>query len=96
MLSQQLLSMAPQSIKVVTSQITHCQRLKGSVEVVCTLKAQQGLFEVAPPPDLWRRTKEKRKKKQIMANRKRKKTVKGQSLSFCKACQCKMLILNVT
>lgn len=63
MLSQQLLSMAPQSIKVVTSQITHCQRLKGSVEVVCTLKAQQGLFEVAPPPDLWRRTKEKREKK---------------------------------
>lgn len=61
MLSQQLLSMASQSVKVVTSQLAYCQRLKRSVEVVRTLKAQQGLFEVTPTPDLWWGTKEERK-----------------------------------
>lgn len=53
MLSQQLLSMAPQSIKVVTSQLAHRQSLKRSVEVVRTLKPQKGLFEVTPTSDLW-------------------------------------------
>lgn len=55
MLSQQLLSMASQSIKVVTSQLTHCQRLERSIEVMCTLKAQQSLFKVTPSSDLWLR-----------------------------------------
>lgn len=61
MLSQQLLSMTSQSIEVVTSQLAHCQRLKRSIEVVRTLKAQQGLFEVTPAPDLWWGTKEEGK-----------------------------------
>lgn len=61
MLPQQLLSMASQSIKVVTSQFANCQRLKRSIEVMHTLKAQQGLFEVTPTPDLRWGTKEERK-----------------------------------
>lgn len=52
MLPQQLLTMASQSIEVVTSQLAHRQRLKCRVEVMCTLKAQQGLFEITPTPDL--------------------------------------------
>lgn len=61
MLFQQLLSMASQSIKEVTSRFTYCQCLKRSVEVMRTLKTQQGLFEVTPTPDLWWGTKEDRK-----------------------------------
>ena len=61
MLSQQLLPMVSQSTEVVTSQFTHCQRLKRGVEVMRTLKAQQGLFQVTPSPDLWWGTKEERK-----------------------------------
>ncbi len=57
MLPQQLLTMTSQSIKIVTSQFAHCQRLERSVEVVRTLKAQQGLFEITPTADLWWRTK---------------------------------------
>lgn len=58
MLSQQLLSMASQSNKVVPSWFTHGQRLKRSIEVMRTLEAQQGLFQVTPTPDLWPGTKE--------------------------------------
>lgn len=61
MLSQQLLPMASQSIEVVASRFSHCQRLERSIEVMRTLKAQQGLFEVTPTPDLWWGTKEDRK-----------------------------------
>lgn len=63
MLSQQLLSMASQTIKVVTSRFAHCERLKRSIEVMRTLKAQQGFFEVTPSPDLRWGTKEERKAK---------------------------------
>lgn len=61
MLSQQLLSMASQRVKVVTGQLAYCQCLKRSVEVVRTLESQQGLFEVTPTSDLWWGTKEERK-----------------------------------
>lgn len=60
MLPQQLLTMASQSIKVVTSQFAHRQRLERCVEVMCTLKAQQGLFEITPTPDLRWGTKEEK------------------------------------
>lgn len=40
MLPQQFLTMASQSIEVVASQFTDCQRLKRSIEVMRTLKAQ--------------------------------------------------------
>lgn len=56
MLPQQLLTMASQSIKVVPSQFAHGQCLERGLEVVCTLKAQQGLLEITPAPDLWCRT----------------------------------------
>lgn len=52
MLPQQLLTMASQSIEVVTSQLAHRQRLERRVEVMCALKAQQGLFEITPTPHL--------------------------------------------
>lgn len=76
MLPQQLLTMASQSIKVVTSQFAHCQRLKRSVEVVCTLKAQQGLFEITPTPDFRRGTKAEKKK---MAYKKSRNSHRTQS-----------------
>lgn len=56
MLPQELLAVVPQGVKVVPGQFALCQRLKRGAEVVRALKAQQGLFEVAPAPDLRRRT----------------------------------------
>lgn len=44
--------MVPQGVEVVTGQFALRQRLKRSAEVVRALKAQQGLFEIAPTPDL--------------------------------------------
>lgn len=55
MLPQKLLTMVPQGVKVVPGQFALCQRLKRSAEVMCALEAQQGLFEIAPAPDLRRR-----------------------------------------
>lgn len=55
MLPQELLTVVPQGVEVVTGQFALCQRLKRGAEVVRALKAQQGLFEIAPAPDLrWR------------------------------------------
>lgn len=54
MLPQQLLTVTSQSTEVITSQLAHRQRLKRSIEVMRTLKAQQGLFEITPTPDLRR------------------------------------------
>lgn len=39
MLPQQLLTMASQSIEVVTGQLSFCQRFKRSIEVIRALKA---------------------------------------------------------
>lgn len=56
MLPQKLLTMVPQGVKVVPGQFALRQRLERRAEVMRALKAQQGLFEIAPAPDLRRRT----------------------------------------
>lgn len=55
MLPQKLLAMVPQGVEVVAGQFSLRQGLKRGGEVMRALEAQQGLFEVAPTPDLrWR------------------------------------------
>lgn len=76
MLPQQLLTVTSQSTEVITSQLAHRQRLKRSIEVMRTLKAQQGLFEITPTPDLRRGAEAEG---QIMAFKRR--AVTGQSLN---------------
>lgn len=56
MLPQKLLTMVPQGVEVVPGQLALRQRLERGAEVVRALEAQQGLFEIAPAPDLRRRT----------------------------------------
>lgn len=57
MLSQQLLPVAPQGVEVVPCKLADSQRLEGGVEVVRSLKTQQGLLENTPPSDLRCRTR---------------------------------------
>lgn len=56
MLSQQLLSVAPQRAEEVAGRLSHRQGLERGVEVVRALKPQQRLLQVSPSPDLWLRT----------------------------------------
>lgn len=88
MLPQQFLTMASQSIEVVASRFTDCQRLKRSIEVMRTLKAQQGLFEITPSPDLWWGTKTER---QMTAKKKSRKSYRIKSEhSWCLSKTCMM------
>lgn len=72
MLLQQFLSVWTQPSEILTDPFSIQQSIKCNLEVMRAFETQQGLSEVAPSPDLWRRTSFRKSEQADKAKKKKK------------------------